>query len=135
MSVALIIQALFFGDGGILAIFANCFNMAIVMPFVGYGLYRLLAGRSAILSSRRAWAGGIAAYVGDDGVGARWSASSSASSRILFTENGHALYSPYGLSEADPGDADRPHVRRVGRRRRSSPASASSTCRSATRST
>ena len=44
VSVALIIQALFFGDGGILAIFANCFNMAIVMPFVGYGLYRLLAG-------------------------------------------------------------------------------------------
>ena len=30
VSVALIIQALFFGDGGVLAIFANCFNMAIV---------------------------------------------------------------------------------------------------------
>src|SRR6476469_5271957 len=26
VSVALIIQALFFGDGGVLAIFANCFN-------------------------------------------------------------------------------------------------------------
>ena len=27
VSMALIIQALFFGDGGVLAIFANCFNM------------------------------------------------------------------------------------------------------------
>ena len=30
ISIALIIQAFFFGDGGILAIGANCFNMAIV---------------------------------------------------------------------------------------------------------
>ena len=34
VSVALIIQALFFGDGGVLAILINCFNMAIVLPFV-----------------------------------------------------------------------------------------------------
>lgn len=101
ISVALIIQALFFGDGGILAVFANCFNMAIVMPFVGYAAYRLLAGRAPVLSSRRAWAGGIAAYV---------AITASAVSvgfmlgiqPLLFTENGHALYSPYGLSEAIP---------------------------------
>src|SRR6476661_7794642 len=30
VSMALIIQALFFGDGGILAIFANCFNMGVL---------------------------------------------------------------------------------------------------------
>src|SRR3954462_11636771 len=30
VSTSLIIQALFFGDGGILAIFANCFNMGVV---------------------------------------------------------------------------------------------------------
>ncbi len=40
VSIALVIQALFFGDGGVLAIGANCFNMAFVMPFVGYGVYR-----------------------------------------------------------------------------------------------
>src|SRR5205809_6403598 len=34
VSVALIIQALFFGDGGVLAIFANCFNMAVLLPIV-----------------------------------------------------------------------------------------------------
>src|SRR5437763_16119477 len=36
VSTALIIQALFFGDGGILAIFTNCMNMGIILPFVGY---------------------------------------------------------------------------------------------------
>ena len=37
VSIALIIQAVFFGDGGILAIGANCFNMAVVLPYVAYG--------------------------------------------------------------------------------------------------
>ena len=58
VSTALILQALFFGDGGVLAIFANCLNMAIILPFVGYGTYRLLAAGSPILSTRRAVAAG-----------------------------------------------------------------------------
>ena len=35
ISVVLLIQALFFGDGGLMAFGANCFNMAIVLPLVG----------------------------------------------------------------------------------------------------
>ena len=35
-------QALLFGDGGILAFGANAFCMAVVMPFVGYAVYKLL---------------------------------------------------------------------------------------------
>ena len=46
VSTALILQALFFGDGGITTIGANCFNMAIVLPLVGYCCYLLIAGRS-----------------------------------------------------------------------------------------
>jgi len=42
ISVALIIQALFFGDGGILAIGVNTFNMAFVMPFTAYYIYNLI---------------------------------------------------------------------------------------------
>jgi cobalt/nickel transport system permease protein len=42
ISVALLLQAVIFGDGGILSFGANCFNMAFVIPFVGYGLYRLV---------------------------------------------------------------------------------------------
>ena len=39
LSVALILQAFLFGDGGILALGANIFNMAVAMPFIGYGIY------------------------------------------------------------------------------------------------
>ena len=46
VSVVLIIQAILFGDGGITAIGANCFNMAVVMPFVSYGLFKLIKGRA-----------------------------------------------------------------------------------------
>lgn len=42
MSTVLIVQAFLFADGGILALGANVFNMAIVGPLSGYGLYRLL---------------------------------------------------------------------------------------------
>ena len=35
VSAALVIQAFFFGDGGILTLGVNCLNMAIVMPYVG----------------------------------------------------------------------------------------------------
>jgi cobalt/nickel transport system permease protein len=101
ISVALIIQALFFGDGGILAIFANCLNMAFILPFVGYATYRLLAGGSPKLSTRRVWAAGIGAYVGITAsalaVGIELGIQP-----ILFSENGHALYSPYGLAAAVP---------------------------------
>ena len=101
VSVALIIQALFFGDGGVLAIFANCLNMGILLPFAGYATYRLLAGRSALLSTRRVWAAGIGAYVGIT-VAALAVGFELGIQPVLFSENGHALYSPYGLSEAIP---------------------------------
>lgn len=42
ISIALLVQAFLFGDGGILSFGANCFNMAFVLPFVGYAVYRLV---------------------------------------------------------------------------------------------
>ncbi len=59
ISIALVIQALLFGDGGITAIGANCLNIAFVMPFTGYAVYRWL---SRMLPSRKgqAVAAGIA---------------------------------------------------------------------------
>lgn len=41
LTVTLLLQALLFGDGGILAFGANALNMAVIMPFVGYACYRL----------------------------------------------------------------------------------------------
>ncbi len=101
VSVALIIQALFFGDGGILAIFANCLNMAFILPIVGYVTYRILAGRSAPLSPRRVWSAGIAAYVGLTASAAAVGIELGVQP-LLFSQDGHALYSPYGLTEAIP---------------------------------
>jgi cobalt/nickel transport system permease protein len=101
VSTALILQALFFGDGGVLAIFANCLNMGIILPFVGYATYRVLAAGSPVLSTRRAVAAGIGAYAGITtaalAVGIELGIEPA-----LFSQNGHALYSPYGLSEAIP---------------------------------
>jgi cobalt/nickel transport system permease protein len=36
VTVALVMQALLYGDGGITTIGANCFNMAFVLVFAGY---------------------------------------------------------------------------------------------------
>ena len=101
ISTALILQALFFGDGGVLAIFANCLNMGIILPFVGYGFYRVLAAGSPMLSTRRAVAAGIGAYVGIT-VAAVAVGVELGIEPVLFSQNGHAMYSPYGLSEAIP---------------------------------
>ncbi|HEX3011331.1 MAG TPA: cobalt transporter CbiM [Syntrophomonadaceae bacterium] len=64
VSVALIIQALIFGDGGILAIGANCFNMGLVMPFIGYYTYKLVKGQADNLSIRALIAAAVGGYVG-----------------------------------------------------------------------
>ncbi len=43
VSVALAMQALLFGDGGIFGLLVLMpFCMAVVMPFVGYAVYKLL---------------------------------------------------------------------------------------------
>ena len=63
-SIALAIQALFFGDGGILAYGANTFNMAFVMPMVGYAVYLMTTRNTALTARRRAIGAGIAGYVG-----------------------------------------------------------------------
>ncbi|MGE5405137.1 MAG: cobalt transporter CbiM [Candidatus Saccharibacteria bacterium] len=64
ISVALIIQALIFGDGGIMAIGANCFNMGVAMPFIGYLIYKLLRGRGEVTSRRALYAAALAGYIG-----------------------------------------------------------------------
>lgn len=101
VSTALILQALFFGDGGILAIFANCLNMAIILPFVGYWTYRLLAAGSPVLSTRRAVAAGIGGYVGITAAALAVGVELGVEP-ILFSDGGRALYSPYGLEAAIP---------------------------------
>ena len=65
VSTASAIQALFFGDGGVLSYGVNCFNMAFVMPMVGYFLvYKPLTRNVSLTSPRRAFAAAVGGYVG-----------------------------------------------------------------------
>jgi cobalt/nickel transport system permease protein len=102
VSTALIIQALFFGDGGILAIFANCFTMAIVMPFVGYWTYRLVAARAPLLGTRRVWAAGIAGYVAMTASALVVGILLGIQPLLFSDASGKPLYSPYDLQVAVP---------------------------------
>jgi cobalt/nickel transport system permease protein len=102
VSTALIIQALFFGDGGVLAIFANCFTMAIVMPFVGYWTYRLIAARAPLLGTRRAWAAGIAGYVAMCASALVVGILLGIQPLLFSDASGKPLYSPYDLQTAVP---------------------------------
>jgi cobalt/nickel transport system permease protein len=102
MTLELAIQALLFGDGGILSIGSNCFDMALVAPFVGFGLYRLLAGHQTAFSYRRIVAAGIGAYVGT--VTAAFCAGVQLGIQPIIAHDamGHALYCPYGLNISVP---------------------------------
>ncbi len=101
VSVALIIQALFFGDGGITAIGANCFNMAIMLPLAGYGVYWLISRNSDPLSRRRLIGAAIGAYIGIN-VAGLLVGTELGIQPIFWSEAGRALYAPYPLSVALP---------------------------------
>jgi len=102
ISIALIIQALLFGDGGITAIGANCFNMAILGSLAAYGIYRLLSGRAPVASPRRVMAGAIAGYVAIN-LSALAAAIELGIQPLLYRDaTGAALYAPYPLQIAIP---------------------------------
>jgi cobalt/nickel transport system permease protein len=105
VSIALLVQALFFGDGGVLAFGANAFNMAFVMPFVGYAVYRFLARSTPLTSPRRALAAGIGGYVGINAA-ALCAAIEFGLQPVLFhTADGTPLYAPFHLSQTIPAMA------------------------------
>jgi cobalt/nickel transport system permease protein len=102
MSTALLIQALFFGDGGVLAFAANCVNMAVLMPFAGYAVYRLITRPASLTSPRRALAAGIGGYVGLN-VSALAAAIEFGLQPSLFrSADGTPLYAPFGLAQTIP---------------------------------
>ena len=102
VSVALVIQALLFGDGGITAIGANCFNMAFVLPFVGYTIYKMISGNSPATAMRRVVAAGIAGYVGLVLASLCAGIEFGIQPLLHHTASGQALYCPYGLNVAIP---------------------------------
>ncbi len=102
VSIALLIQALFFGDGGILAFGANAFNMAVVLPFTAWLMYRLISGSSPITSRRRAVAGFVAGWVGLNLAALAAGIEFGLQPLLFHTADGTPLYQPYGLNIAIP---------------------------------
>jgi cobalt/nickel transport system permease protein len=105
VSIALIVQALLFGDGGITAIGANCFNMGVVIPFVGYFIYKIISGSSEITSPRRWIAGAIAGYIALNVAAVIAGIEFGIQPMIASAPDGHPLYAPYPLSVAVPAMA------------------------------
>jgi cobalt/nickel transport system permease protein len=102
ISLALTIQALFFGDGGITTLGANCFNMAIAGSFAAWGIYRLVSLNAAADSRRRVVAAALAGY-GAINLSALLAAIEFGIQPMLFHDaTGAPLYAPYPLSIAIP---------------------------------
>ena len=102
ISVALLIQAIFFGDGGITAYGANCLNMAIIGSLVVNVLYRSISGGASIDSPRRIVAAAVAGYVAIN-VSALSAAFQLGVQPALFHDaSGAPLYAPYPLNISVP---------------------------------
>jgi cobalt/nickel transport system permease protein len=103
VSTALAIQALFFGDGGVLAYGVNCFNMALVMPMVGYFLvYKPLTRHLSLTSPRRAFAAALGGYIGICTAALCCGIELGIQPTLFHNAAGQPLYAPYRLAQAVP---------------------------------
>ena len=105
VSVALLFQALLFGDGGVLSYGANVVNMAIIMPFVGLWVYRLVAGRAPLVSRRRTVAAAAGGYVGINAAALAAAIEFGIQPDLFHTAAGAPLYAPYHLAQTIPAMA------------------------------
>jgi len=102
VSAALLIQALVFGDGGILAFGMNCLNMAVVMPFSGYFVYKIITGGNSPGTARSLIGAAVGGFAGIN-LAALLAAFEFGIQPVLFTAaDGTALYCPYPLSVSIP---------------------------------
>jgi len=114
VTTALVVQALMFGDGGITALGANCLTMAVIMPFVGWGVYRLICGAGACTPpaaggvqapalQRRQWLGAaVGGYVGLNAAALATAVLFGLQPLLAHDAAGRPLYAPYPLSIAVP---------------------------------
>lgn len=101
ISVVLIIQAIVFGDGGITAVGANCFNMAAAMSFTSYWVFRLASGGSE--NKPRLYAAAfLSGYAGLSVSALMTAIELGIQPLIARAADGRPLYAPYPLSVAVP---------------------------------
>lgn len=106
VSIALVIQALVFGDGGITAIGANCFNMAFAEILVGYAIFRLIAGRQREATSTQGTrfliGAAIGSYVGINLAAFLTAIELGIQPLLHVGPDGRPLYSPFPLKLTIP---------------------------------
>ena len=102
VSIALLIQAFFFGDGGITALGANCFNMAVIVPYIAYAIYRAFSRDQPLTSRRRLIGAFVGGWTGVT-VAAFFAGVEFGIQPLLFkAADGTPLYAPYPLSVTIP---------------------------------
>jgi cobalt/nickel transport system permease protein len=102
VTIALVLQFFMFNDGGITTLGANCLNMAIIMPLVGYGVYRLISGASPLDSKIRWIAASLGGYVGINFAALSAGVMLGLQPLISHDSMGRALYAPFPLKIAVP---------------------------------
>lgn len=119
VSIALVIQALMFGDGGITAIGANCFNIAFAETLAGYGIYKLISSlkfrRSKFtssltlpqsnppaLSTRHLFGAAFGSYAGINLAALLTAVELGVQPLIHTGPDGRPLYSPFPLTVTVP---------------------------------
>ncbi|WP_018604482.1 cobalt transporter CbiM [Uliginosibacterium gangwonense] len=102
ISIALLIQAVFFGDGGITSYGANCLNMAIVGSWVAHWIYQLVAKGAAAGPTRRIFAAGLAGYVAINAAALLTAVEFGIQPMFFHDASGTPLYAPYPLGIAIP---------------------------------
>ncbi len=101
VTIALAIQALFFGDGGILALGVNCFNMAFIMPFTAFYLFKLI--KKLLKNNKGEYIGAFLGGYISVNVAALFAAIEFGVQPLIFKDiSGLPLYSPYGLAISIP---------------------------------
>lgn len=102
ISVALLVQAVFFGDGGVTTFGANCFNLAIVGSFTAAAVYRAASVGASQDSMRRVVAAGLAGYVAINLAAVLTALEFGIQPALFHDAQGTPLYAPYSLAVALP---------------------------------
>lgn len=103
VSTAVVIQALLFGDGGVTAIAANCFNMAFAQVWVSYYIYRMISvAETPAGSARNSVAAAVSGYVGINAAALLAALELGLQPILAHTPSGAPLYAPYPLAITIP---------------------------------
>lgn len=106
VSIAIFVQAFLFGDGGITALGANCFNMAFAGAMVSCAVYRLITGwggqKNPVPGKKTLLASALAGYAGLNASALLASVELGLQAALHRGADGRPLYCPFPLGVTVP---------------------------------